>query len=130
MKNVKVFVAYTLSVIMTAVAVATYWVPELVNYVAAWSILNIILGIVVTVAFGIGSVPAVKAELCKREDWSEILKRSNSALNNPIKKIINITSKITSVCVLIYFGWVVTGVLLGITSIISIAAVKRMVKED
>lgn len=125
---VKTFLIYTLSVVMTGLGIAAYWVPELINYVAAYSVLIILLGSFLTLGLGIACL--VEKEISTHKEFPKLVTKLRSMLNNPFKTLIKHTNKVVCVGILIYYGWVFTGVILGIVSVLTVIFMKKVAKFE
>ncbi|AUR94192.1 TMhelix containing protein [Vibrio phage 1.193.O._10N.286.52.C6] len=113
---------------MTGLGIASYWIPELINYVAAYAILNIVFGILLIIVLGLAYL--VKGEQLENPEFVKCVLKVRNTLGNPFKVIINHTSKIVGVGILIYYGWVFTAVMLGIVSVFSVMAMKGFAKIE
>ncbi|CAM0060956.1 hypothetical protein VPHK406_0201 [Vibrio phage K406] len=125
---VKTFLIYTFTVIMTGLGIASYWIPELINYVAAYAILNIVFGILLIIVLGLAYL--LKSEMVKNPEFLRCIHKVQDILGNPFKVIINHTSKLVTVGVMIYHGWVFTSVMLGIVSVFTVMAMKGFAKIE
>jgi hypothetical protein len=125
---IKTFLIYSLSLLITGLGIAAYWVPELLNYVAAYSILNIILGVFLVVMLFLACL--VEKEVTKHKDFHKLVVKLQDMLNNPFKVVINHVNKIVCVGILIYYGWVFTGVILGIVAILTVVCMKKVAKFE
>ncbi|AUR93382.1 TMhelix containing protein [Vibrio phage 1.187.O._10N.286.49.F1] len=126
--SVKTFFIYTFTVIMTGLGIASYWIPELINYVAAYAILNIVYGVILIIVLGLAYL--LKSEMLKNPNFVKCVIKVRDTLGNPFKVIINHTSKIVGVGILIYHGWVFTAVMLGIVSVFTVMAMKGFAKIE
>ena len=125
---VKTFLIYTFTVIMTGLGIASYWIPELINYVAAYAILNIVFGYILIVVLGLAYL--FKSEMVKNPEFVKCIQKVRDTLGNPFKVIINHTSKIVIVSIMIYHGWVFTAVMLGVVSVFTVMAMKGFAKIE
>ena len=125
---VKTFLIYTFTVIMTGLGIASYWIPELINYVAAYAILIIVFGIILIVVLGLAYL--LKSEMIKNPEFVKCIHKVRDTLGNPFKVFINHTSKIVIVGIMIYHGWIFTAVMLGIVSVFTVMAMKGFAKIE
>ncbi len=128
MKN---FLIWSFTTVMSVIAGATYWYPELSNLVAAYSILMILLGI-----FGSGALTlsvwayGYTDDVEAKTKMRTALESVKSIHNNPIKRWISYTSKIILVSALIYTGWVFTAVLFGLVNVCVVYTFKSINEMD
>lgn len=125
MKN---FLIWSFTVLMTVVAGTSYFVPELVNLVAAFGVFMIILATLCSLLLYIMYV--AYDEENPNPVLVEAYKKLQDAPPSLLKRCIVNLNKLVITVVLIYHGWVFTGVVLGIVLFVTYLQFKSICKME
>ena len=125
MKN---FLIWSFTFLMTVVAGASYFVPELVNLVAAYGVLTSTLGIVCSLLLLLLWLGYDESNPNPR--LVEGLRKTKETISNPLKRFINTVNKLVVAGALIYHGWVFTGVFYGVVMFVTYLQFKSIRKME